>query len=183
MRHAARCNNEELPLHHSSVQHAMEKDGEKRCNRLILRVAEDPTVVKAELEIYFPTVHFLPLFAKMTSAQRAHVVTSFCSFDGQKAKIGVLKRFSNGRRETTFQKVLTLGCGMVLNYLESFLVRPRVIICDGSGDIGYDLHRHVTGICCAKFFPFYDEWLQLIGRIGAVQKPATLKKSWVYPSF
>ena len=80
----------------------------------------------------------------------------------------MLKRFSNGRRDTIFQKVLALGCGMVLNYLESFLVRPRVIICDGSGDIGYDFHRHVAGICCAKFFPFYDEWLQLIGRIQRI---------------
>jgi hypothetical protein len=108
----------------------------------------------------------------MASQARDKAVKRFCSYDGQKAKIIELSRHSK-RSEDKLARVLRLCGAYVLQFLEGLLVRPRALICDASGTVGYNIHRHATKIVSTKCFSSYSSCIQFCGRVSRLAPEQT----------
>jgi hypothetical protein len=63
---------------------------------------------------------------------------------------------------------MDLGFGFVKRTLSCFLAKRRIMICDNSVDLGFDLHRHVDALLLPRLVPDRTALLQLSGRISRI---------------
>jgi len=134
-----------------------------KCPRVLLRVSEVPKI-SAVIRKEWPRLLVLPLHTGMKSLCRERTIASFKSFDGARTKLKVLQRFAMTATGIS-ARVFGMSGGALLHILEAFLVVPRVLVCDSSGELGFNLHRHATSIFSTVFYCSFDECLQFCGRV------------------
>jgi len=135
----------------------------KKCPRVLLRVS-DVLKISAAIRDEWPWLLVLPLHTGMGSGQRERRIASFKSFDGARTKLKVLQRFAKTATGIS-GRVFRMCGGVVLHVLEAYLVVPRVLVCDSSAELGFNLHRHATSIFSTVFYCSFDECLQFCGRV------------------
>ena len=83
----------------------------------------------------------LAVHGAQLSATKARTIQKFCSFDQSKCNLMVLTR---GARHIVGRVV---GCRLVLDLLEEFLIQPRILLVPTVAEVGFDLQRHATHSC------------------------------------
>ena len=110
------------------------------------------------------------LCSSMSASQRAAAVKRFCSFDGLRCAVAVFKRGmcrvkDDPLREAVFQGVFGQ---QVLARITELLVSRRLLICDATVDVGFDLHRHCDAMVIPRMIATRSQFLQLVGRVSRI---------------
>ena len=136
------------------------------CPRILLRAENVKSTVQYLIGELPMGVIVLPLSTGLSARTRENVIRKFKGADGAQYKMEVLRRSSQGGKTVpgAAGRVLSMWGGGFLNLLEGLLVQPRIIVADGAGNLGFDLHRHITALISNKFLPTYSDILQFCGR-------------------
>jgi hypothetical protein len=135
------------------------------CPRILLRTDDVKRTVTYLQEKLPHGIAILSLSTDMTARARERSLTKFKGADGQQAKMKVLRRSVEsqtlqGRAKIVFE----LWGGEFLDVLESHLVFPKIMVVDGAGNKGLDLHLFITALISNQFLHTLDEIVQFCGR-------------------
>ena len=135
-----------------------------RCPRVLLRVGDNVARACDVIKANDPNILILALDPAIPSRRRSSMVTRFQSYDGEKVKMMILRRYSM-TAQGTVGRVLRMGHRYLLDAVERYLIRARILVCTKTGEVGYNLHRHATSIFTTLFINDYQECVQFMGRV------------------
>ena len=116
------------------------------------------------------TVAFV-LTSDKSAAARAIAVKRFKSHDGYRAALKSLRQAAHCSRATAIGRVFAPMSGLaqyVVSKVGSFLARRRLLLCDSTVDVGFDLHKHLEGIITTQVPRSKVDLQQLIGRVSRI---------------
>lgn len=105
------------------------------------------------------------LTSDRSASQRAAVVSRFSSRGGNWTKLAVLARALRNERAPSLI-LSVLGLSFFLPLVREFLTESRLLIADGTVDVGYDLHRHADGVYVPRLPHSRSDLQQVIGRVS-----------------
>ena len=119
----------------------------------------------------------------MASSKRHREMELFCGHGEVLFKVLILRRaLCRSKIEEAEKSQLSnlalrvLSKGDVFDQITSFLSRPRILVADGSVDVGVNLHRYISNICSLSAPTDRESFNQLLGRASRIAAPP--KEGW-----
>jgi hypothetical protein len=107
----------------------------------------------------------IPLVSTQTSAYRAKMINTFCSFGGVRGKLHTFMRGLESSEDPLTQQVMEFGFGEFRRIVSSFVVQKRILVADRTVDVGIDLHKYCDAVIVPRVMSSAVELQQLTGRL------------------
>jgi hypothetical protein len=113
------------------------------------------------------------LTSDKSAATRALTIKRFKAHGGYRAALKTLRQAGRGGgcHPTAIARVFAAGSGLsyfVVRKVASFLTRRRILLCDATVDVGFDLHHHLEAILTSQVPRSRVDVLQLVGRVSRI---------------
>ena len=145
-------------------------DGFPRFSSAIVRYETATTAKCAAAEMErIPGLKIILLTSSMSAAARAKATVRFASWGGLRARLHFFRVGVSRSEDPLIGGIFQGSFGShVVARISELLVERRLLVCDQTVDVGFDLHRHCDAILVPRLMSSKTELVQLAGRASRI---------------